>query len=38
MKDAHREGKEEIVLAFLKRGATAYGGPAIMGIMPAERQ
>ena len=28
----------EIALAFLKIGATAYGGPAIMGIMQAELQ
>lgn len=28
----------EIALAFLKLGATAYGGPAIMGIMQAELQ
>jgi chromate transporter len=28
----------EIVAAFLKLGATAYGGPAIMGIMQAELQ
>lgn len=29
---------KEIALAFLKLGATAYGGPAIMGIMQAELQ
>lgn len=29
---------KEIALAFLKIGATAYGGPAIMGIMQAEFQ
>jgi chromate transporter len=28
----------EIALAFLKLGTTAYGGPAIMGIMQAELQ
>jgi len=28
----------EIAIAFLKLGATAYGGPAIMGIMQAELQ
>jgi chromate transporter len=28
----------EILFAFLKLGATAYGGPAIMGIMQAELQ
>lgn len=29
---------KEIALGFLKIGATAYGGPAIMGIMQAEFQ
>lgn len=29
---------KEIALAFLKLGVTAYGGPAIMGIMQAELQ
>ena len=29
---------EEIVSGFLKLGATAYGGPAIMGFMQAELQ
>ncbi len=29
---------KEIVSVFLKLGATAYGGPAIMGIMQAELQ
>src|SRR5678815_5105923 len=28
----------EIASAFLKVGATAYGGPAIMGVMQAEFQ
>src|SRR5205823_3976222 len=28
----------EIVAGFLKLGATAYGGPAIMGLMQAEFQ
>jgi chromate transport protein ChrA len=28
----------EIVTSFLKVGATAYGGPAIMGVMQAEFQ
>jgi chromate transporter len=28
----------EIVTGFLKLGATAYGGPAIMGVMQAEFQ
>ena len=28
----------EIALAFLKLGTTAYGGPAIMGVMQAELQ
>src|SRR4029453_2704505 len=28
----------EIVTSFLKIGATAYGGPAIMGVMQAEFQ
>ena len=28
----------EIALAFLKLGATAYGGPAMMGVMQAEFQ
>jgi chromate transport protein ChrA len=26
----------EIALGFLKVGATAYGGPAIMGVMQAD--
>jgi chromate transport protein ChrA len=29
---------QEIVAAFLKLGVTAYGGPAIMGLMQAEFQ
>ena len=29
---------KEIVTSFLKIGATAYGGPAIMGVMQAEFQ
>ena len=29
---------KEIAVGFLKVGATAYGGPAIMGIMQAEFQ
>src|SRR5687767_2283831 len=32
------ETLREIVLGFLKVGATAYGGPAIMGVMQAEFQ
>lgn len=32
------KGWKEIVLAFLRLGATAYGGPAIIGIMQAELQ
>jgi chromate transport protein ChrA len=28
----------EILTAFLKLGATSYGGPAMMGIMQAELQ
>jgi chromate transporter len=41
MKDASpkvAKNWQEIVGAFLKLGATAYGGPAIMGIMQAELQ
>jgi chromate transport protein ChrA len=34
--DASRSAVREIALAFLKLGATTYGGPAIMGIMQAE--
>jgi len=29
---------KEIALGFLKIGATAYGGPAIMGVMQAAFQ
>src|SRR5918992_1143237 len=29
---------KEIAIGFLKVGATAYGGPAIMGVMQAEFQ
>ena len=29
---------KEILTAFLKLGATSYGGPAMMGIMQAELQ
>ena len=36
--EAPHEGWKEIALAFLKLGATAYGGPAIIGIMQAELQ
>jgi len=32
------ERLREIALGFLKLGATAYGGPAIMGVMQAEFQ
>lgn len=37
MTDAPRTW-QEIALGFLKVGATAYGGPAIMGVMQAEFQ
>lgn len=33
-----QKGLKEVALAFLKLGATAYGGPAIIGIMQAELQ
>ena len=33
-----RKNWREIASVFLKLGATAYGGPAIMGIMQAELQ
>ena len=29
---------KEIVVGFLKLGATSYGGPAMMGIMQVELQ
>ena len=29
---------QDIVKAFLKLGAMSYGGPAIMGIMQAEKR
>lgn len=35
---ASKKNWKEIALAFLKLGATAYGGPAIIGIMQAELQ
>ena len=38
MESPHRSTFKEIALAFLKLGTTAYGGPAIMGIMQAELQ
>jgi chromate transporter len=42
MESSHPEatgrGLREIVIEFLKLGATAYGGPAIMGIMQTELQ
>lgn len=36
--EAPQKRWKEIALAFLKLGATAYGGPAIIGIMQAELQ
>lgn len=36
--EAPHKGWKEIAFAFLKLGATAYGGPAIIGIMQAELQ
>ena len=36
--EASHKGLKEIAFAFLKLGATAYGGPAIIGIMQAELQ
>jgi chromate transporter len=36
--EAPRRPWKEIALAFLKIGATAYGGPAIIGVMQAELQ
>jgi len=38
MTDALPSPSKEIAGAFLKIGATAYGGPAIMGVMQAEIQ
>jgi chromate transporter len=38
MRDAIRTTWREIATGFLKVGATAYGGPAIMGVMQAEFQ
>jgi chromate transporter len=38
MTDAPAGTWKEIALSFLKIGATAYGGPAIMGVMQAELQ
>ena len=37
-REATKRSWTDIALAFLKLGATAYGGPAIMGIMQAELQ
>lgn len=38
MTDASARPWKEIATSFLKIGATAYGGPAIMGVMQAEFQ
>jgi chromate transporter len=38
MTDASTRPWREIATSFLKIGATAYGGPAIMGVMQAELQ
>jgi chromate transporter len=38
MPDALARSWKEIVASFLKVGATAYGGPAILGVMQAEFQ
>jgi chromate transporter len=38
MTDTSPPSWKEIALGFLKVGATAYGGPAIMGVMQAEFQ
>src|SRR5262245_30668383 len=38
MPDSPTTAWKEIVTGFLKVGATAYGGPAIMGVMQAEFQ
>ena len=37
-REATKRSWRDIAVAFLKLGATAYGGPAIMGIMQAELQ
>jgi chromate transporter len=37
-REAFARNWKDIVSAFLKLGATSYGGPAIMGIMQAELQ
>src|SRR5262249_57607237 len=37
-RDTFARNWREIVSGFLKLGATAYGGPAIMGLMQAEFQ
>ena len=37
-REAAKRSWRDIALAFLRLGATAYGGPAIMGIMQAELQ
>ena len=38
MREPFAKSWKEIAVGFLKVGATAYGGPAIMGIMQAEFQ
>src|SRR5262245_52313282 len=38
MPDSPTTAWKEIVTGFLKTGATAYGGPAIIGLMQAEFQ
>jgi chromate transporter len=38
MTESFARSWKEVALAFLKIGATAYGGPAIMGLMQAEFQ
>src|SRR5919108_305254 len=38
MTEARSARWKEIATSFLKVGATAYGGPAIMGVMQAEFQ
>ena len=37
-RDDFKKNWKEIVSGFLKLGATAYGGPAIYGILQAELQ